>query len=136
MTRPDGWLIVFIDVAPGSVPHAWVVGWLPRGLRHVYAMRHLGDGVWLEVDPQATRFAVEFGSDDGKDVPTELVSRGCTVVVLPPECPRPDGRVWLRGWMTCVALVKYLCGIRGWRIWTPPQLLRACEARGYEVRRP
>lgn len=125
----DHWWIVFEDVPRGSTPGAWVVQWLPRGLRHVWALREVVEGVWVSVNPHSTLFGVDVHVSESSVIDA-LVRSGRTLVKVQVT---NDGRAWPRGWLTCVSVAKYLCGVRAWTVWTPPQLLAELERRGHPV---
>lgn len=134
-TDTDWWLIVQ-DVPPGSSPASWLVGWLPVGHRHVWALREEQPGWWLIVDAMATRMRCEVewvGEATADEIIAGQVAKGRTAIRV--RRTVDESKPWVRGWLTCVSVVKGLCGIRAWWVLTPAQLIRWAEARGCEVRR-
>lgn len=136
MVRPP-WHAIVQDVQAGSSPAAWAVAWLPKGRRHLWLARYIGPGdapgseVWHVVDPSAVGCIVDLALT-GTDYLGQNLARGHTVIRLPSEID--PGRVYFRGLMTCVAVAKYVCGLRWPLVFTPSGFIRRARREGFEVR--
>ena len=133
-----GWWVFVQDVPRGSSPMAWLVAWLPKGHRHLSLAQRVDDGsaedreLWLVIDPASTGLFAQVALTPPGFV-AHNVARGMTAVRLP---IRHDGRPYARGWMTCVAVAKYVCGLRWPLVQTPGGIIRRAEREGFEVIRP
>jgi hypothetical protein len=116
-------------------PH-FAVWWLPRGKRHVSYARHLAttpEGeVWLVLDPTNHQLLTPLLLQDS-DLVGDMVASGAIAVALP---DRGDGKHYWRGLMTCVAMGKFLAGLRWPLVLTPSGLIRRAIREGFEVRYP
>ena len=135
----DGWWIITSDVPRGSTPGAWVVGWLPKGHRHLWLARRIDDGaddsqqLWHILDPASYGLLAVVGLFDG-DYVAGKVAQGCTAALVP--IAHDPARAYPRGWMTCVAMAKYVTGFRAWWACTPRMLIREAARRGCKVVHP
>lgn len=131
----SGWHWIFVqDVPRRSTPAAWLVGWLPRGHRHVWCATQLTETVWNVVNPASTHFIHNLESCEPGTYVVIMVSQGMTAARVGHwiDTRRP----WFRGWLTCVTVAKMLTGARWWWVLTPGGLIREAERRGFEVVRP
>lgn len=116
------------DGAPVTCPAVeWFVCFVP-GLRkqwwhrfahakykHVYAMRPLGNGEWLIVEPWWTRMMIRVIS---LDQAMRYLRWGAAGTIIRAAEHVPGGASQMRGWSNCSVLVAFLLG-RGYRTWTP-----------------
>lgn len=116
------------DGAPISSPAVeWFVCFVP-GLRkqwwhrfaharykHVYAMRPLGGGEWLIVEPWWTRMMIRVLT---LDQAMRYLRWGAAGTIMCATEHVPGNASQMRGWANCSVLVAFLLG-RGYRTWTP-----------------
>jgi hypothetical protein len=108
---PATWLICFV---PG-LRRQWWHRFADSRHKHVYAMRPLGDGTWLLVEPWWTRMMVTVLS---LDEAVKFLRWGAMGDILK-VCESVPGRgSQFRGWANCSVLVSFLLGRSYWT-WTP-----------------
>jgi hypothetical protein len=114
------WLVCFV---PGLYPQWWHRFAHPRH-KHVFAIRPLGDGCWLLVEPWWTRLMVNVLTPDQA---AKFLQWGAAGDVLRVREAIPGHGTQLRGWSNCAVLVAFLLGRAYWT-WTPHGLYRRLAA--------
>lgn len=125
--------VLFMPVDPKTTPSGWWIRVLHKSARHCFVVREESPGVWLSLDPQYSSCDMEAASL-GFNAVNSYVDIGYTAVRV--KIFHDPATTWVRGWLTCVSLAKYVTGFRCWWAVTPHQLLRALERAGHEVTRP
>lgn len=96
----------------------WFLSQLKPGFQHCYAMRPVGRGLWLIVNPTQSLLRVDVRPLSPQDEVALLLAQHRLAEA--DEWP-----LWrLRGVYSCVGTVKQLLGIQAPWIWTPWQLYR------------
>jgi hypothetical protein len=106
---------------------AWLGRVMKRGYGHVSILFWDPDGrAWAYVEPCAGGIAVQAASGElGWSEVLEIYGCDATIAV-PLTLPRPAPGLRLRGFYTCVTIVKAVIGDDGWAV-TPWQLYRSLE---------
>lgn len=110
------WFVCFV---PGLRPQWWHRFAHSRH-KHVFALRPLGDGTWLLVEPWWTRMMVNVLT---LDEAVRFLRWGAMGDILRVREAIPGCGSQLRGWANCSVLVSFLLG-RAYRTWTPNGLYR------------
>ncbi|MBF6025450.1 TetR/AcrR family transcriptional regulator C-terminal domain-containing protein [Lysobacter niastensis] len=113
---PATWLICFV---PG-LRHQWWHRFADTRHKHVFALRPLGDGTWLLVEPWWTRMMVSVLT---LDEAVRFLRWGAMGDILRVRESIPGRGSQFRGWANCSVLVSFLLGRSYWT-WTPNGLYR------------
>ncbi|HEY0503725.1 MAG TPA: TetR/AcrR family transcriptional regulator C-terminal domain-containing protein [Lysobacter sp.] len=113
---PAAWLVCFV---PG-LRRQWWHRFAHARHKHVFALRPLGDGTWLLVEPWWTRMMVNVLT---LDEAVRFLRWGAMGDILQVRESIPGRGSQLRGWSNCSVLVSFLLGRSYWT-WTPNGLYR------------
>lgn len=113
---PATWWVCFV---PGLRPQWWH-RFADARHKHVFALRPLGDGNWLLVEPWWTRLMVNVLAP-GQAMQFLRWAAAGDVLAVREAIPGRGSQ--LRGWSNCSVLVAFLLG-RGHLAWTPNGLYR------------
>ena len=108
---PANWLICFV---PG-LQRQWWHRFADARHKHVFALRSLGDGTWLLVEPWWTRMMVNVLT---LDEAVKFLRWGAMGDILRVRESIPGRGSQFRGWANCSVLVSFLLGRSYWT-WTP-----------------
>ncbi|GAA5073819.1 hypothetical protein GCM10025759_15360 [Lysobacter panacisoli] len=114
------WLICFV---PG-LRRQWWHRYAHARHKHVFALRPLGDGTWLLVEPWWTRMMVNVLT---LDEAIRFLRWGAMGDILKVRESIPGRGSQMRGWANCSVLVSFLLGRSYWT-WTPNGLYRKLRA--------
>ncbi len=119
------WLICFV---PG-LRRQWWHRFADARHKHVFAMRAVGDGTWLLVEPWWTRMMVNVLTIDEA---TKFLRWAAVGDILQVRESIPGRGSQMRGWSNCSVQMSYLLGRSYWT-WTPnglyQRLLREPDTR-------
>ncbi len=110
------WLICFV---PG-LRRQWWHRFADSRHKHVFALRAVGDGTWLLVEPWWTRMMVNVLSIDEA---TKFLRWAAVGDILQVRESIPGRGSQMRGWSNCSVQMSYLLGRSYWT-WTPNGLYR------------
>ncbi|QSX74193.1 TetR/AcrR family transcriptional regulator C-terminal domain-containing protein [Lysobacter arenosi] len=110
------WLICFV---PG-LRRQWWHRFADARHKHVFALREVGDGTWLLVEPWWTRMMVNVLTVDEA---TKFLRWAGVGDILQVRESIPGCGSQMRGWSNCSVQMAYLLG-RSYRTWTPNGLYR------------
>jgi hypothetical protein len=110
------WLICFV---PG-LRRQWWHRFADARHKHVFALREVGDGTWLLVEPWWTRMMVNVLTVDEA---TKFLRWAAVGDILQVRESIPGRGSQMRGWSNCSVQMAYLLG-RSYRTWTPNGLYR------------
>jgi hypothetical protein len=113
---PATWLICFV---PG-LRRQWWHRFADARHKHVFALRSLGNGTWLLVEPWWTRMMVNVLT---LDEAVKFLRWGAMGDILMVRESIPGCGSQFRGWANCSVLVSFLLGRSYWT-WTPSGLYR------------
>ncbi len=114
--QPATWFICFV---PG-LRRQWWHRFADARHKHVFALRSLGDGTWLLVEPWWTRMMVNVLT---LDEAIKFLRWGAMGDILQVRESIPGRGSQMRGWSNCSVLVSFLLGRSYWT-WTPNGLYR------------
>ncbi|HEY5803604.1 MAG TPA: TetR/AcrR family transcriptional regulator C-terminal domain-containing protein [Lysobacter sp.] len=110
------WLICFV---PG-LRRQWWHRFADARHKHVFALRPVGDGTWLLVEPWWTRLMVNVLT---LDEAIRFLRWGSAGNILQVRESIPGKASQMRGWSNCSVLIAFLLGRSYWT-WTPNGLYR------------
>ncbi|UNK48710.1 TetR/AcrR family transcriptional regulator C-terminal domain-containing protein [Lysobacter sp. S4-A87] len=110
------WFICFV---PG-LRRQWWHRFADARHKHVFALRSLGDGNWLLVEPWWTRLMVNVLT---LDQAVKFLRWGASGDILKVRESIPGRGSQMRGWSNCSVLMSFLLGRSYWT-WTPNGLFR------------
>lgn len=113
---PATWFICFV---PG-LRRQWWHRFADARHKHVFAIRPLGDGNWLLVEPWWTRLMVNVLT---LDQAVKFLRWGASGDILKVRESIPGRGSQVRGWANCSVQMAYLLGRSSWT-WTPNGLFR------------
>jgi hypothetical protein len=113
---PVDWIVCFV---PG-LQRQWWHRLVRHKHKHVFAMRPLGVGNWLLVEPWWTRLMITILPPADA---TRFLRWGATGDMLQVRECVPGKASQIRGWSNCAVLTAFLLGRPSWA-WTPNGLYR------------
>ncbi len=116
---PNYWYIVFTDHSDRiNLPNRIIRWFTSPGFRHCFLLKSAELGC-IALDPYWHGISVSWSPLSAERIARDCLDKGHKVLFLEQNKVR---EYYLRGFITCVSVIKMMIGIKNWRVITPRQL--------------